>query len=67
MIPALAGVSLFPLQFVSIWNEHDGGRMSQTKTTPKWRIVAAWIVVLVPLGWGIASSLADSLKLLVSK
>ncbi len=41
--------------------------MSEIKETAMWKVVTAWIIVLVPLAWGIAYSIKDSIKLLESK
>jgi hypothetical protein len=33
-------------------------------STPKWKIVVAWLVVLIPFLWGITDTLRSSLRLL---
>jgi hypothetical protein len=33
------------------------------KTWPRLRVAASWIVVLVPLGWGVVQSVVKSLPL----
>jgi hypothetical protein len=40
--------------------------MAETKapTTPNWKIVLAWIIVLIPFVWGIVNTLRSSLALM---
>lgn len=40
---------------------------TEVKPTPTWKVVVAWIVVMIPLLYGIGYSLHDSIKLLESR
>lgn len=40
---------------------------TEVKPTATWKVVVAWIIVMVPLLWGIGYSLRDSIKLLETR
>jgi len=33
------------------------------RSSPRWRVFAAWIVVALPLGWGVYQSVVKSIPL----
>jgi hypothetical protein len=37
--------------------------MHEPNKTPLWRIAAAWVVVAIPLAWGVYQSVVKSLPL----
>lgn len=41
--------------------------MEEAHRTARWKIVGAWLVVLVPLAWGVAYTVKGALNLVVNK
>lgn len=39
----------------------------EVKQTVTWKIVFAWAIVLVPLLWGVETTVRESLKLMATK